>query len=179
MSEKERFSIHIDSVVLDLLKEYCEKNVKSLNEVILYHLGEGLSQSPYGALKATLAKHSHGLVGAVGAVQKRPKVGKPVDGLRDDCLLYNIAAMQLNGANTYKIAKELGITYMKAKWVIKRDEAKLDKLQSHILRERENKAAIAARIQTAMNLRMALGRGEISKEEFDLQMKELASQAGR
>jgi hypothetical protein len=156
------------------LREYCEEHSKSLNEVITYHLGESLPLSPFESLKAKLVTHVGSLEGVKKVLQKKPKRGKPSDGTRDDCMLYDIARMMLGGKKDYAIAKALDITRMKVQWIQKRDALLLEKVQDQIRKQREQSSNTQARVRKAMEIRAALSAGTITKEQYDAEMKALA-----
>jgi hypothetical protein len=178
--KKEITSVQLPKTVMAALREYCEEQSKSLNEVICYYLGEGLALTSSAALTDALEKHSGSTAGARATLQVQPKMGRPRGGCgkeSDWSMMHDIASMLLDGDTTYKIAKAMQITYMKARWIIKRDADQLWKLQRQIEVDRERKADNKAKLNAAMELRAAFARGAITKEEFDAGMNELIEQA--
>jgi hypothetical protein len=167
--KKEITSVQLPRKVMAALREYCEEQSKSLNEVICHYLGEGLGMTNSPALTDALDKHSGGTVGARQALQQPIKMGRPRGSAgkeSDWSMMHDIARMLLDGETTYKIAKAMQITYMKARWIIKRDEDHIWNLQRQIEAQREKKEENKARLEEALAKR--------ARDQYDADMKAIA-----
>jgi hypothetical protein len=167
--KKEITSIQLPRKVMAALREYCEGQSKSLNEVICHYLGDGLSMTNSASLTDALDKHTGGTAGARKALQQPIKMGRPRGSAgkeSDWCMIHDIARMLLDGETTYKIAKAMQITYMKARWIIKRDADQIWQQQRPIEEGREKKAENKARIEEAL--------AERARQQYEKDMKAIA-----